>query len=259
MQLILLPLITLAAAPKPDLAVTITPPASHVVETQARYDITVANNGNGDATSTSLVIRPPLTHTSPQVSILGVLGARSAGCTQSGNTLVCALGTVRKHTSRAVWFEIALPYSAAPLVIQAQASANQADANPANNLDDVTASLTYRSIALGGADRAVRNRHCTGTGLTSFFECELYPSSISFHDTILEAGGTIGFVGVPPGVYTGAWSQPFGTTSLELDYFENGDLVAHFDGFGATSTCFEGLTTFFPPSPYVAPYEVCLQ
>lgn len=94
----------------------------------------------------------------------------------------------------------------------------------------------------------------TGTGLTSFFECTLFPSSISSHDTVFNADQTISFPGAAAN-YTGTWSQP-SADRLVFSYFEDGLLVASFDGRGVNSNCFEG-KTIFPGSAYVSMYEVC--
>jgi hypothetical protein len=102
----------------------------------------------------------------------------------------------------------------------------------------------------------LHNEHCTGTSLASFYECTLYPSSISSHDITLESDGTISFDGDPPD-YTGAWSSS-PDDQLSFTYSYDGTVVAEFEGYGVSSSCFEGLTTF-PGSSYVAPYEVCVQ
>jgi hypothetical protein len=96
------------------------------------------------------------------------------------------------------------------------------------------------------------NRHCTGTGLTAWYECTLFPSSISQHTAEFHADGTITFPGEPD--FTGGWSQN-GDDHLAFTYYELGTPVASFEGRGASASCFEGLTAFDPP--WVAPYEVC--
>lgn len=96
--------------------------------------------------------------------------------------------------------------------------------------------------------------HCTGQNLTSFFECQLYPSSITMHETILEVGGTIQFIG-QPAQYGGTWSQP-SPEHLSMTYTDTGVPVAHFEGDATTTGCFEGITTF-PGSSWVSAYLVC--
>ncbi len=98
--------------------------------------------------------------------------------------------------------------------------------------------------------------HCTGgASLTSFFECELFPSSISSHETIFDAGGTITFIAAPAG-YTGTWTHPPSQNRLQFDYADGTGVVATFDGRGVDAKCFEGKTVF-RGSPYVSLYEVC--
>jgi hypothetical protein len=243
------------AAPVADLAVSISPPAGvHVYET-GHYDVTVSNVGNKNASSVSLLIQLPETNTSPNVYILGTLGARDARCSVAGTSLSCSLGTIARNASTTVYFEIALPYSSAPLVIDAGASTTTQESNLSNNdAQHVAAPLTY-GVTMSPPEAAI-NRHCTGQGLTSFFECELFPSSISSHETIFEAGGSITFVDAPP-TFTGTWTQ-VSADRLQFQYFDDGVLAASFDGRGVGGDCFEGPTTF-PGSPYMSMYEVCLQ
>ncbi|MFO0756813.1 MAG: hypothetical protein U0359_09990 [Byssovorax sp.] len=246
---------TAHAAPKTDLALSIAPPSgAHVYET-GRYNLTVNNLTAKSASSVSLTIQLPPTHTSPSVYILGTLGARDSRCSVSGTTLSCNLGTLAGGASTVVFFDIALPYSAAPLVVSASVSTTTPETTLANNNAQHTASpLTY-SVSMTPPETAI-NRHCTGQGLTSFFECELFPSSISEHTTIFNGDGSISFVDAPSG-YTGVWSRPT-PDHLQFEYYEGTDLVAEFDGYGVDGSCFEG-TTLFPNSAYMSMYEVCLQ
>jgi hypothetical protein len=237
-----------------DLSVSVTPPAAQHVYQNGTFDVIVANIGNQNARNVSLSIDLPQTNTSPTVHIMGDLGAFDSRCSLSGQTLTCGLGTIRKNKSETVSFDIALPYSTAPLNIDVAASSSPADANPANNsLTHVASLLTY-DVTMS-LPEAVINRHCTGQGLTSFFECELYPSSITSHAITFNSGGSITFASAPAG-YTGTWSQP-APDRLLFQYYDNGNLVASFDGRGVSSGCFEGATTF-PNSSYLAMYEVCL-
>ena len=96
--------------------------------------------------------------------------------------------------------------------------------------------------------------HCTGQGLTAFYECSLYPSSLSGHVVALAADGTLSFPNQQG--YDGTWAQAT-SDSLEMTYTLNGQVVAEFSGSGVGGDCFEGLTTF-PGSAWVSPYEVCL-
>ena len=110
--------------------------------------------------------------------------------------------------------------------------------------------------AAPGLPVLMNNRHCTGTGLTAWYECTLFPSSISSHQAEFHDDGTITIPGEPD--YSGQWTV---TTTvdgnfLEFYYEDPSGVVAEFEGWGADAACFEGLTTF-PGSSYVAPYEVC--
>lgn len=252
--------VLLAASPAfaaADLTVSITPPAGIHLYQSGHYTVNVQNIGNKGASNVSLTIQLPPTHTSPQVYILGDLGSFDGRCVVSGTKLVCSLGAIAKLASASppVWFDIALPYSTAPLVITAAVTTTSVENTTANNSASHTANLLDYAVAINPPRNAV-NRHCTGTGLTSFFECELFPSSISSHDTVFNPGGTISFPGAPAS-YTGTWTQPT-PDHLLFQYFDNGLLVASFDGYGVSGACFEGKTTF-PNSTYMSMYEVCLQ
>ena len=243
------------AASVANLATTIVPPSATWVEDVGRYQVRVQNIGNRTANSTVLTINLPSTHTSPTVYVLGTLGSYDSRCSRSGRTLTCALGGLGQNKSTLVWFDIALPYSASPIVFTASATTTSAETSMANNSDSETAALLYDAVAVRDGDLAVHD-HCTGTALTSYFECELFPSSISSHETIFYAGGTLTFADAPAH-YTGTWYQP-AANRLHFEYLEDGLLVATFNGYGTMADCFEGVTTF-PLSTYVSPYSVCLQ
>ncbi|MCB9716392.1 MAG: hypothetical protein H6712_21195 [Myxococcales bacterium] len=75
-------------------------------------------------------------------------------------------------------------------------------------------------------------RHCTGQGLTSFFECLLDPGSLSEHDIELLTGSELSIVGQPGNTGTSA-TRPAATWS---------------PASRATA----------PARAAVSPYEVCL-
>ena len=245
------------AVSAPDLAVSLTPPAgAHVYQT-AGYNVRVRNVGNRNAAGVALVIQLPRTATSPTVYVMGTLGSHSSSCSVVNTSLVCALGTINRNGSDSVFFDIALPYSTAPLVIAASATTTTpGDPNPLNNTLTYTATpLTY-SVTMNTVDQAV-NRHCTGQpSLSSFFECTLFPSSISSHDTIFNADNTISFVDAPA-TYTGTWTYTAGANRLQFQYLDGPSVVAIFDGRGVSATCFEGKTTFPANTSYVSMYQVC--
>lgn len=233
---------------------TITPPSNNHVYQTGRWYVTVANVGNAHGTSGSVSIQLPETHTSPQVYIMGTLGSRSASCTLNGRRLDCNVGAIRKNNSTQVWFDLALPESAAPLVITATTTA-AGDTNTTNDQRSFTANpLNYAPVNPSG--RAATNSHCTGTTLTSYFECTLFPGAVTSHPTTFLTGGGIDFgVNNTPGL-TGAWYQN-DPTHLAFTYYDNGTPIVDFEGWGTSGTCFEGITTF-PGSAYVSPYRVCL-
>lgn len=236
-----------------DLAVGLSGLTSPAVYASATYTVDVSNHGNRTAEGITLTIGLPATHTSPGVYVMGVLGAYDGRCNLQGTDLVCALGALRKNRGTAVSFELALPQSAAPLVITADARTTTNENNLADNTGSLTPSPTFVATPITGPAPA-HNRHCTGQSLTAFFECTLFPGSIGEHDIVLEANQSVTIVGQPG--YGGTWSQP-SPERLLFQYSYNGQVVADFEGDGVGGGCFEGLTTF-PGSPYVAPYEVCL-
>ncbi len=243
-----------AAPAGPNLSVSVTAPLVSVYQTGG-YNVRVRNVGNKPAPAVMLTIELPRTATSPQVSVMGTLGAFTSTCTRSGTVLSCPLGSIAKGAQRSVFFDLALPYSTNPLVITASA-ATTGDTNPTNNTVTVTPTPLTVTAAVT-PDVVQTNSHCTGSpSLSSYFECTLFPSSISTHDTILNTDGTIGFPGVA-GAYTGDWWVTPSQNRLQFRYFEAGDLVAEFDGRGVSAKCFEGKTTFPPNPAYVSLYKVC--
>lgn len=240
-----------------DLTTSITTsPSTALVYSTARYTVTVSNIGNKNATSSTVRINLPATHTSPQVYVLGVLGAKSASCTQTGTRLDCALGTINKNASASVFFDIALPVSTTPFVFTATAATNVAENSTANNAASRTASQSFFATTVSGPV-TMTNSHCTGTGLTSYYECTRFPSSIATHQATFNLDGSIVIPGEP--TFSGQWTvtaTPSGSF-LEFYYEELGaGVVLEFEGWGSSATCFEGLSTF-PGSTYVSPYRVC--
>jgi hypothetical protein len=257
-----------AAAPSaPDLTTTIVPPTGTHVYEAGTYRVVVANVGTATAQGVSVAIQLPRTHTSPTVHLMGTLGSYS-GCTRSGTTLTCALGTLRRNREASASFVLALPLSAAPLEITATATTLTSEPIQGNNQATHTASLLAYDVPIT-APRDAHVQHCTGQNLTSFFECVLYPSSLAWHELTLHPGGAVTFGDSDSGPVTpefyGTWSQtpPDETVQeLTLSYYDSTVSttvpMAEFHGFGTEAgTCFEGVTTF-PGSSYVSPYEVCL-
>lgn len=239
-----------------DVAVTVAAPSGKYVYETGRYTVTVKNIGNKSASNVTVSVTLPQTHTSPTVYVMGTVGAMKAGCTRSGRTITCPVGTVNRGVSTQVWFDLALPQNSVPLSIGAAVSTTSVEnvGGAANNSTTVTPALLNYPVVVGPTFVAT-NDHCTGTNLTSYFECTLFPSSIASHETVFNTGGTLSFVDAPAS-YTGDWYQS-SSSHLHFRYYEDNVLVAEFDGRGTTPDCFEGITTF--GSTYVSPYEVCFQ
>lgn len=247
----------LAAAPAlaaADLRVTIPAPAPQLVHDSTHYGVTVANIGNQSAAGVVLTITLPATHTSPTKYVMGTLSGVDVRCTAAGTKLTCALGSVAKNTSKTVVFDIALPESSEAMTVSASAATSSSESNLTNNSASNVAAQLHYAVAIADGDLG-HNRHCTGTGLTSFFECELFPSSLSAHDVVFNGDGTLSIIDAPE--YSGVWTQDT-PESLAFTYFDqDGVAVAEFVGYGTDPGCFEGVTVF-PGSTYVSPYEVCI-
>ncbi len=244
----------LAAAPRADLQVQLTAPVSVQISTATTYTATVKNLGPA-TTNASLVIEFPLTNTSPTVAILGTVTESESACSIASNKITCSVSNLKKNKTATFSYSYTAPVSTKTLQMKAIASSSVTDSNTGNNTATVTPNLTYpvRSITAATVD----NSHCSGTNLTSYFECLLFPSSILSHETTLNADFTIGFT--EPG-YTGTWSQNAAKTTLFFEYFDGSSKIAEFNGYAINgSNCFDGLTTFFPASPYVSPYRVCIR
>lgn len=244
----------LAAA---DLAVSMTAPSAPTVYASASYSVVVNNIGNQNANNVSLTIALPTTGSAPTNTVLGTLGPWSTGCSKSGTNLVCSLGTINKNKSKSVSFTMALPYSSAPIVFTANATTTNSENSYTNNSASRTVGLSFyaNTVDTSGGFATVENDHCTGTNLTSWFICTLFPSSISGHTALYFPDGTITFPGEDP-LYTGTWSMPNSTT-LNFTYAYDGVVVATFTGRGVTNGCFEGITTFVPNNGYNSGYLVC--
>lgn len=241
------------AAPPTDVAVDIVTPASAPVYGTTSYDIDVSNVSNKRARGVELVVLLPETDTSPTVHVMGTLSGVDARCTQVGTELECSLGNINAGATKTVSFDISLPQADKVLEVGALVDTSNTDSNPNNDSDTDVAPLTNYAVTVSPGDTA-SNLHCTGTNLTSYFECTLFPSSISGHAHDFLSGGQIGIQGLP--AYGGTWSQAT-ADSLEFTYTWNGQLVLEFEGYGTSGNCFEGISTF-PNSGYVSPYEVCI-
>lgn len=240
-----------AARPKADLEVALTLPTFDV-DQAGTIDVDVDNIGNRKADNVWLTIVLPQTATSPTVHPMGVVSNLDSRCFDDHTLLKCNLGRLSGGAGTTVSFDMALPQSAADIDFFVSVATNSAESSTSNNTDDDTALVLYPDLIISGPVQ-ITNQHCTGQGLSAFYECSLYPSSISSHQVTLDAGGTISGL---PSVYTGSWGQ-LTDDSLWFEYELMGQVRLSFEGNAVDGSCFEGLSTF-PGSPYVAPYRVCL-
>lgn len=254
---------TAEAANGPNLSVSVTPPPATNVYAAGRYNLTVANVGNRDALNVRVVINLPSSLTSPNVSVMGTLGARSAGCNVAGLVMTCTVNTIRAGRNAPLFFDVTFPLTTSSLAMPVTASSNPIDLNPANNTATITPNLRtfatdiQAAIANNGGPLTADIDHCTGRDLVSFFQCVISPSSISSHQHVFNADNTISFAF--PG-YSGVWSQNPALNQLTFSYYEGPDLALDFVGYGVDGTnCFEGITNFYPASVYNSAYSVCLQ
>lgn len=245
----------MAAPPPPaDIRVQFQGPASAAVYSPYVYTATVRNIGNQRADNVKLVVDLPLTNTSPQQFILGSLaGYDTTKCSVVALKLQCNLQSLNHNQQKAITFNFTLPISTQTLKLKATGSTTSNEPNQSNNQIEVMPTLSYPTVEITAAD--VLNSHCTGTDLTSYFECEKFPSSISYHTATLEADRTIT---LPEPGWTGQWDQPT-LRELHFIYTDNMGSSAEFNGFARSSTCFEGIVTFLPSTNYNSAYRVCIQ
>lgn len=232
------------------------------VETTYQYTTSVQNIGGSIASGVKIVIDFPVTNTSPNKYILGrLIGQLQSGCTlalpPNRTKVTCNIGTMLPNEVRSVTFGFQFQIATTTPTLTATATTTTAgELNLANNVQSMTPTLTYPDNIVSQANYLVSS--CSGRGLTSFYECELSPSSIQSRLVLnFYLGGSL-FV-FNSNVYTGFWDQTTlpdkslhftivgGTTNLE------------FSGFAANGTCFKGITTFPNNPTYNAAYRVCRQ
>lgn len=247
--------VAMATPPPPaDLRVQFQGPATAVVYSPYVYTATIRNIGNQKADNVRLIVDLPMTNTSPQQFILGTLaGYNTTKCSIVALKLQCELGRINQNQQQVITFNFSLPISSQTLKLKATASTTSNEPNQSNNQVELTPTLGYSTVEITSAN--VLNSHCTGTGLTSYFECEKFPSSISYHTATLEADRTIT---LPEPGWTGQWDQPT-LQQLHFTYTDNMGSGAEFNGFARSSTCFEGIVTFLPYTGYNSAYRVCIQ
>lgn len=244
------------AAPAPNLRVTLQGPSTAAVYSPYQYTATVKNIGNASAANVKVIIDLPETDTSPNKYILGTLsGFNTTHCQVITRKLHCMqTGNLNNNQQRVYTFNFELPISTKTLTLKATGTTTSTnEVNPLNNFESVTPALSYATNALTSANVLVSM--CSGTGLTSFFECALFPSSQQHVMFSLNADTTVTYAGD----IVGQWDQAQGNSTLHMS-LNDGSATAEFNGFARSTTCFEGLTTFIPSyNGYVAPYKVCVQ
>jgi hypothetical protein len=241
------------AASQADLAVGLSAPAGIRVDESGGYTVSVANTGRRNAAGVRLTIALPVTNTSPNVYLMGALGAYDPRCTRSGATLTCNLGTIARGASTSVAFDLALPHAMAPLTITASATTTTLpEPSLANNTASVAVAPAPWAAAPIDGPAAIETQVCTGTGLSSFFECEQYPGSISAFDATLEDGGAITVDGMPD--VTGQWS--LGNDVLHLEYADSYGPLGSIDAVSVGGGCFEG--RFDDGGAYTILHQICV-
>jgi len=241
-----------SAARQADLETTLSLPVFDVEQSDT-VEVTVENIGRRTAQNVVIDVALPETNTSPTVHVMGDLDNIDSACTQVDTMLTCSVGKIRRNRSTTISFDFAPPQSAGSLDFDAEAGTTSTDADNSNDFDTDTATVLYPDLAIT-SQALIINRHCTGTGLEAFYECELYPSSISSHEIILETDGSITF---SVAGYTGAWGQD-SDDHLWFEYYYGSLTRVEFEGNAVDGSCFEGLSVF-PGTGYVAPYEVCIK
>ncbi len=247
-----------AAHATPDLAVVVSQPSgTSYVYSSVRYTVTVRNVGSPKNALATLRIDLPDTNTSPQVYPLGTVGAMAPGCTRSGLRITCPVPRLNPGQAVQLYFDMNIPEVWQPVSFTAAVQPGGADSQSYNNSQTYVPVLANHPHAIAlTAPVTVTNDHCTGTNLQSYYECTLFPSSISQHSVQFHPDGTITIPDAGP-TYGGTWSQPT-PDSLVFQYTDGGSPIANFEGYGVGNRCFEGLTTFVPASTYSSPYRVCL-
>lgn len=246
-----------AAPPQPpNLNVTVAGPSSAQVRTPYLYTVTVKNIGGSTASTVSVVVDFPETNTSPQKYILGNLSGIDSRCQVVSRKLNCVLGNITasgQNQTKVFTFTYAFPVTSQTIQVKATASTlSTNETNPNNNYASVFPVPAYPSNPITSA--TILKTSCTGRGMTSFFECELFPSSQQSHIFELNSDMTITY----QGQYIGTWDQSASPQQLHFA-LASGNSSADFVGYATSNTCFEGLTTFIPTSIYNSAYRVCIQ
>lgn len=235
--------------------------ATPLVESPYQYTSRVKNIGNQTALGVTLTVEFPLTNTSPNRHILGKLtGVQASGgtCSIITNRIVCNFGNLSHNQIKYARFNFEFQVATtAPTLKSTATTTNGNEVDSANNTRSFTPTPRYPDNIITSGNYIVTS--CTGTNLTSFYECELYPSSQQSFDMDLNLGGTISIQQAPG--YTGLWDQNGLPANKTLHFTIDGGSGTEviFNGFATSGACFEGITTFPQSSNYNAAYRVCEQ
>lgn len=248
------------AAPRPNLKVLAWQGSSTpVVESPYQYTTRVQNIGGQTATGVVVTVEFPLTNTSPSQYILGKLTGIQPGCNVVSNKLVCNIGNLTPNQIEDVTFTFEFQVSTnSPTLTSTATTTTPNEQNATNNTKDKTLTVRYPNNVISGGSYLVTS--CSGRGLTSFYECELFPSSQQSFALDLNLGGTL-TVPQAPG-YFGFWDQndPPANKTLHFTIDGGGGTEVEFNGFATSGSCFEGITDFpGNTSGFNAAYRVCEQ
>jgi uncharacterized repeat protein (TIGR01451 family) len=184
------------SATSTDLAVTQAAPAAGATGRDVPFTLTVRNSGTGAASSVVL------TNTVPAGA--SAIWA-SPGCTQSGNTFTCALGTLAAGASRQVQV-VMRRATAGTLVSNASVTGSPADSNTANNSSSASV-----AVALSPAGVPVaRYRLYSPVTLEHHFTTDLNEYNVlgAAVGTWIQEG-TVGRVLNNPGSFGGVTAIPY--------------------------------------------------
>lgn len=246
-----------AAPPQPaNLRVLLEAPTTAAVYSPYQYTVRVKNIGGQSAAGVVTTVNFPETDTSPTKYILGTLSGINANgntCQTVNRTLRCTMGSIGPNVEKTFTFNFALPVSTKVLEVKGTATTTTAnEQNQANNWEARVPGLLYGSNTITSANVLITM--CTGRNLSSFFECELFPSSQQSHIFTLNSDMSVSAYGQA----VGTWDQP-SPSQIHL-YMVNGGTVIEHNGYARDNTCFEGRTTFTPsPSGYMSQYKICVQ
>lgn len=247
-----------AALPSSKLVTTFAGPVPTPVNGVSQVSVQVVNNGTRNTTVPwTLTVQLPKTNTSPQVFTMGTLGSLPAGCVGSGTKFTCTYNQAlpRFGGSLTVPFTMTMPYSVSPLTFTASANAQNNDELTLNTAS-VNALQTFVTPAAPPAPATLTS--CTGSNLTSFYECTLFSGATRQLSIVMTATGSLEYYS-PTGALIasagGTWSVS--GSQLTLNITSNGQPAATFVGQGTTPSCWEGKATFIPTSTYMAMYKVC--